>query len=44
MYGPAGDMNVFAGEKKRTLFFFFGLAPSDKANNFVMPKVNILTD
>lgn len=44
MYGPAGEMNEFAGEQKRTLYFFFGLEPSDKPNNFVMPKVNILTD
>ena len=44
MYGPAGQMNEFNGEQKRTLYFFFGLAPSEKQNNFVMPKVNILTD
>jgi hypothetical protein len=44
MYGPAGETNEFSGEQKRTLYFFFGLAPSDRVNNFVMPKVNVLTD
>lgn len=42
-YGPEGEMNVFNGEQKRTLYFYFGLAPTDKPN-FVMPKENILTD
>ncbi|HTN19971.1 MAG TPA: glycoside hydrolase family 2 TIM barrel-domain containing protein [Pelobium sp.] len=45
IYGPAGDMNEFKGEQKRTLWFYFGLQQQGEANNqFVMPKENILTD
>ena len=45
VYGPAGEMNVFSGEQKRTLWFYFGLQQQGEANNqFVMPKENVLTD
>lgn len=44
-YGPAGEMNVFSGEQKRTLWFYFGLQqPGEENNQFVMPSENILTD
>ncbi|MXV52279.1 glycoside hydrolase family 2 [Pedobacter sp. HMF7647] len=44
-YGPAGEMNEFSGEKRRTLYFYFGLQKGDNnSRQFVMPKENILTN
>ncbi|MFD1768656.1 glycoside hydrolase family 2 protein [Sphingobacterium suaedae] len=43
--GPAGELTVIDKSVSRTLYFYFGLPKGEKENTqFVMPKVNILTD
>ena len=43
--GPAGELNQMDKKINRTLYFYFGIPKGEKENTqFVMPKVNVLTD
>jgi hypothetical protein len=43
--GPAGELNQMDKRINRTLYFYFGTPKGEKENKqFVMPKVNVLTD
>jgi hypothetical protein len=43
--GPAGEPNQMDKKIDRTLYFYFGTPRGEKENTqFVMPKVNVLTD
>jgi len=43
--GPAGELNQMDKKINRTLYFYFGTPKGEKENTqFVMPKVNVLTD
>lgn len=43
--GPAGELNQLHGVRTRTLYFYFGIPKGEKENTqFVMPKINVLTD
>ncbi|MNI67439.1 hypothetical protein D3C73_1230720 [compost metagenome] len=43
--GPAGELNQMDKRIDRTLYFYFGTPKGEKENTqFVMPKVNVLTD
>ncbi len=43
--GPAGELTALNRTISRTLYFYFGLPKGEKENTqFIMPKVNVLTD
>lgn len=43
--GPAGELTALSRRISRTLYFYFGLPKGEKENTqFIMPKVNVLTD
>jgi hypothetical protein len=42
--GPASEPNTVNGTTKRTLYFYFGTPRQGDNKQFVMPKINVLTD